>query len=194
MLRKVASFPPSFGAGVVYSIGHSTLAADAFFAALAAHEVRTLADVRAHPGSRRHPHFARAALAAGAAARDLAYHWMPGLGGRRRAGGGPSRHPAWEVDAFRHYADYADTAEFAAALALLTDAARAAPTAFMCAEALWWQCHRRLIADHLLVAGWDVRHVGRDGAVAAHRLPEFARVADGGLVYDVGVTPPLVGG
>jgi uncharacterized protein (DUF488 family) len=119
---------------------------------------------------------------------------MPDLGGRRRAAksAAPSRLVAWQVAAFRAYADYAETAEFARARAELEELARAAPTAFMCAEALWWQCHRRLIADHLLVKGWEVRHVGAGSSVAVHTLPEFARVADGRLVYDVGVTLPLV--
>lgn len=176
-------------APVIYDIGHSNLAADAFFARLAASGVATLADVRAFPGSRRHPHFARAALAAACAARGLAYHWLPGLGGRRR-GAADSPHVAWREPGFRAYADYMDTPAFAAALAELTDLARAAPTAVLCAEALWWQCHRRLIADALLVRGWQVLHLG-GGRAERHALPAHARVADGRLVYDRGATPPL---
>lgn len=176
---------------VIYTIGHSTHAADAFFALLAAHDVRALADVRAHPGSRRHPQFARAALAAACGAHAVTYHWMPALGGRRGSGAEPSRHLAWEVPAFRNYADYADTAAFRTALTELERVAAAAPTAFTCAEACWWKCHRRLIADHLLIRSWEVRHVGPDGRLTTHRLPEFARLSDEGLVYDRGVTPPL---
>jgi uncharacterized protein (DUF488 family) len=117
---------------------------------------------------------------------------MPALGGRRRsARDRPSPHVAWKVAAFRAYADHADTPEFAAALVELEALATAAPTAFMCAEALWWQCHRRLIADRLLVAGWSVLHVGAAGRTTPHVLPDFARVDDGRIVYDVGVTLEL---
>ena len=118
---------------------------------------------------------------------------MPALGGRRRSGSDASPHRAWEVPAFRAYADYADTPEFAAALAELEDCARRAPTALLCAEALWWQCHRRLISDHLLVRGWHVRHVLPNHATESHHLPDFARVAVGDrLIYDCGTTPPLL--
>jgi uncharacterized protein (DUF488 family) len=179
-------------AGILYSVGHSTLAAEDFFALLAAHGVRALADVRAYPASRRHPHFARAALESSCAAHGVAYHWMPSLGGRRAAAASPSRHPAWKVAAFRHYADWADGAEFRDALAALERLAEHGPTAFMCAESCWWQCHRRLIADHLVARGWEVRHIASGAAVTLHALPEFARLEDGRPVYDVGVTPPLV--
>jgi len=178
-------------AAVVYSIGHSNVSGDELFARVARAGVRTLVDVRAFPASRRNPQFGRDALAEASGRRGVAYHWMPALGGRRRALGSTSPHVAWEVPAFRNYADYADTPEFADALAELEAVARAAPTAFLCAEALWWRCHRRLIADQLLVRGWDVRHIGTDERLTAHRLPDFARVADGRIVYDVGATPSL---
>ncbi len=178
-------------APVIYSVGHSNLAAAAFFALLEGAGVRTLADVRAFPASRRHPHFAREALGEAARERGLAYRWMPALGGRRHRAEGRSPHVAWEVAAFRNYADYADTAAFAAALAELERLAAAAPTAFMCAEALWWQCHRRLIADRLLLDGWEVQHVSAAGRLAPHHLPDFARMVDGRLVYDRGATPAL---
>jgi uncharacterized protein (DUF488 family) len=187
-VTHVGSAPP---ARRIYTVGHSNLEADAFFALVAAAGIAALADVRAFPASRRHPHFERSALAAAAQARGLAYHWMPALGGRRRAAATPSPHVAWEVAAFRNYADYMDTEEFAAALAALEALAARSPTAFLCAEARWWQCHRRLIADRLLVGGWTVEHVGAGGRLTAHRLPEFARVVGGRLVYDVGATAPL---
>ena len=158
---------------------------------LARHDVRVLADVRAFPGSRRHPQFGRDALAGACAERAITYRWMPALGGRRRPTTGESPHRAWEVAAFRSYADYMDTPEFAAALAVLEAEARRASTAFMCAEALWWQCHRRLIADRLLVRGWDVEHLGRAAAPSPHRLPDFARVVGERVVYDRLVDQPL---
>jgi uncharacterized protein (DUF488 family) len=179
------------GVATIYTIGHSNLGAEAFFDRLAAAGVGGLADVRAFPGSRRHPQFGREALETSCRAHDFAYRWMPALGGRRRAAAMASPHVAWQVPAFRHFADYTDTAEFAAALGDLMQVASILPTAILCAEALWWQCHRRLIADRLLVAGWQVLHVGAWAKPAAHQLPDFARLVDGRIVYDVGVTAPL---
>ena len=176
---------------MIYSVGHSTLTAEDFFALLAGADVQTLVDVRAFPASRRHPHFAREALARESAARGLTYQWMPELGGRRHDAAAHSPHVAWEVPAFRNYADYADTPAFATALAELERVAHTVPTAFMCAEALWWRCHRRLIADRLLLGGWDVQHIGAGGRFTPHRLPEFARVVDERIVYDRGATPSL---
>jgi uncharacterized protein (DUF488 family) len=178
-------------AGTIHTVGHSNVTADAFFATIAVPGIRALADVRAIPASRRHPHFAREALAAACRERGIRYEWMPALGGRRRASTSASPHVAWEVEAFRNYADYTDSAEFAAALAALADVAVGAPTAFMCAEALWWRCHRRLIADQLLVRGWEVLHIGGGGKTSPHRLPDFARVTDGRIVYDRGATGSL---
>jgi uncharacterized protein (DUF488 family) len=178
-------------AGTIFTIGHSNHPAETFFALLDRNGIRTLADVRAMPGSRRHPQYGRDALEATCRERGIAYHWMPGLGGRRRSDVASSPHVAWEVAAFRAYADHLETPEFAAALAELTDAAAAAPTAFMCAEALWWQCHRRLIADRLVVDGWTVLHIAARGTNSPHALPNFARVDGARIVYDVGVTLPL---
>lgn len=179
-------------AGTIYTIGHSNHPAEVFFGLLEAHAIRTLADVRAIPGSRRHPHFGRDALTASCRAHGVTYRWMPELGGRRRTPKDrPSPHVAWEVAAFRAYADYMDTAEFAAALDELEREATAAPTAFCCAEALWWQCHRRLIADRLTVRGWTVLHIESGGHSKQHALPDFARVEGGRLIYDVGVTLQL---
>lgn len=175
----------------IFTIGHSTHEAARLLDLLDDHGVRILADVRAFPASRRHPQFAREALAASCAERGIEYHWMPGLGGRRRALAGPSRHPAWREAGFRNYADYMDTPEFAAARAELEVLAERLPTAFLCAEGLWWQCHRRLIADSLAVAGWRVNHILPNGTLAEHRLPEFARLEGDRVIYDRGVTSDL---
>jgi uncharacterized protein (DUF488 family) len=174
---------------IIFSIGHSNTGAATFFDHLGAHGIGGLADVRAFPASRRHPHFGRAALAEACAGRGIAYRWMPGLGGRR-TGLADSRHVAWRAAGFRAYADYMDTPEFAAALAELAAMAAAVPTAVMCAEALWWQCHRRLIADALVVAGWEVRHIVGEQRMV-HELPAFARLDGGRLIYDRGVTGAL---
>jgi uncharacterized protein (DUF488 family) len=174
----------------IFSVGHSNTSLEVFFAHLDRHGVGAIADVRAYPASRRHPHFAREALAEACAVRRIAYRWIKGLGGRRRPAAA-SPHLAWREEGFRGYADYMDTADFAAALAELAAMAGAAPTAFMCAEALWWQCHRRLIADALVVRGWEVRHLVGTQA-SSHALPEFARVEGRRLIYDRGVTPDLL--
>ena len=179
--------------GTIYTIGHSNLTAERFFALLDENAIERLADVRAFPGSRRHPHFGRELLDAACREHGVVYQWMPALGGRRRSALVDSPHLAWQEPAFRAYADYADGAEFGAALAELEAfAAGAARCAFMCAEALWWQCHRRLIADRLVLDGWRVLHVGVSRTPAEHALPEFARVVAGRVVYDGGTTASLL--
>lgn len=172
----------------LYSIGHSNRPLDDFLALLRAHDIAGLADVRAFPASRRWPHFGREALEESLPEHGVRYLWIPELGGRRKPSKGvESRHKAWTVDAFRHYADYAETAAFESGLAKLLELAAAGPAAYMCAEALYWQCHRRLISDHLLVRGHEVLHIGGRGKAEAHRLTSFARVVEGKLIYDGGV-------
>lgn len=147
--------------------------------------IKTLADVRSAPGSRRHPQFGRSALAASLATAGIDYVHLPRLGGRREAAP-DSPHVALNVDAFRGYADHMASDEFAADYARLDALARRKPTAFMCAETLWWRCHRRLLADRLTVDGWDVIHLLALGRSEPHRLWDVARVVDGRLVYDGG--------
>lgn len=170
----------------IYSVGHSNRSLEAFLEILRGHGVAAVADVRAYPASRRWPHFGREALAASLAVAGIGYEWLPALGGRRQGRGEASPHTAWTVEAFRHYADYAETPEFAAGLAHLVALAAAAPSAFLCAEALWWQCHRRLIADQLVLAGHRVLHIETPTRAVEHRLPSFARIERGRLVYDGG--------
>jgi uncharacterized protein (DUF488 family) len=150
--------------------------------------VETLADVRRFPGSRRLPQFGAAALAAACEAAGLRYVHLEALGGRRsRRPGSPNG--GWENAAFQGYADWMGSPAFAAGLAELEALARAAPTAILCAEAPWWRCHRRLIADALVVRGWDVRHLMPSRAPAPHALTPFAVLApDGRLTY-----PPAQG-
>jgi uncharacterized protein (DUF488 family) len=164
-----------------FTVGHSTHSLDGFVALLARHGVQRLVDVRRTPRSRRHPQFGRDSLAAELPARGVDYRHLPALGGRRRPRP-DSPNGGWEHEAFRGYADHALTGEFAAALAELCALARERPTAFMCAEAPWWRCHRRLIADRLTALGWSVCHIGADGTLARHALPEFAIVAADGIV------------
>jgi uncharacterized protein (DUF488 family) len=175
----------------IFTVGHSNLALDALIAALRRHRVAVVADVRAFPGSRRHPQFAAATLSAELPRRGICYRHFRALGGRRRVRP-DSPNGGWEVEAFRAYADYALTPEFAAAFGDLTRLARAQPVALMCAEGVWWRCHRRLIADRLAVAGWTVRHIRSDGGLDEHRLPPFAvPQRDGTVLYPGTDTLPL---
>lgn len=164
---------------VVYTIGHSTRSLDEFLALLREARVTRIADVRAFPVSRRHPQFNKDALTSTLPAAGVDYRHMPALGGRRHGRkGAPSRNGFWKVDAFRHYADYAETAAFGQAIGELEALARERPTAYMCAEAVWWQCHRRLITDYMLARGWTVIHI----LAAGKHQP--ASMTEGAIVHD----------
>lgn len=167
---------------VLWTVGHSTRTLDAFLAVLADALIGTVVDVRRFPGSRRHPHFAGDALACKLPRAGVAYVPMPALGGRR-APRADSPNTAWRNPGFRGYADYMESAEFGAAVARLATLARTTRTAVMCAEALWWQCHRGLIADRFKVDGWEVVHLGEPGAHQSHPYTPAARIVDGALVY-----------
>lgn len=175
---------------VVHTVGHSTLPLDAFLALLAAHRIDAVVDVRRFPASRRHPHFAREPLQATLAARDIAYTWLPTLGGRRE-GRLDSPHAGWRSASFRAYADHMDSAEFRAGLATLLGIADERRAAVLCAEAVPWRCHRQLIADALVARGVEVLHVTGPGRAAPHVLTLFARVDGDRVVYDRGVPGKL---
>jgi uncharacterized protein (DUF488 family) len=160
---------------VVYTIGHSTRPIDTFVALLRAHGAAQVADVRTIPKSRRHPHFVRDALTASLPAAGIAYRHFAGLGGLRKPSHN-SENGGWRHAGFRGYADYMQTAAFEASLEELIDWSRESPTAVMCAEAVWWQCHRQLIADALVARGVRVHHIMSDKAAPAHALTAFARV------------------
>jgi uncharacterized protein (DUF488 family) len=144
--------------------------------------VDAIADVRRFPGSRRLPHFNAEALRAALPADGIAYEHFEELGGRRsRVPGSPNG--GWEVAAFQGYADHLASEEFARGLARLEAWARERSVAVMCAEAPWWRCHRRLLADALLVRGWEVRHIVDAREAAPHVLTDFAQVDGGRLTY-----------
>jgi uncharacterized protein (DUF488 family) len=166
----------------IWTIGHSTRSIDDFLALLTTNGIRALADVRRFPGSRRLPHFGEEALAQSLTGVDIAYEHFPELGGRRRARP-DSPNTAWRHPAFRGYADYMMTSEFRAGVARLLDLAQSTPTVFMCAEALWWQCHRGLIADDLKVAGHEVIHIMAPNKTELHPFTSAARIVDGRLSY-----------
>ena len=166
----------------VWTIGHSTRSTEEFLATLAAHEIEAVVDVRRFPGSRRLPHFGAATLEASLRAGGVSYAWIDALGGRRRAGP-DSPNDAWENDAFRGYADHTGTEEFANGLFELLMVASGLRTAIMCAELLWWRCHRRIIADVLVSIGYEVRHVRDTSAAEPHELAPPARLVGGVLTY-----------
>jgi uncharacterized protein (DUF488 family) len=165
----------------VYTIGHSTRSPDELLELLGEAGVKLVADVRAFPSSRRHPQFNRGALAEWLGAAGIEYAHLPGLGGRRAPVPG-SHNAGWRESAFQGYADHMGSQEFQRALAELEATARESRTALMCAEAVWWRCHRRLIADALLVRGWRVEHLGIGESHAVHELPEFAVVSPSRLI------------
>lgn len=166
----------------LWSIGHSTHDLDEFLGLLRRHSVVHLADVRTVPRSRRHPHFRTEAMAASLPAAGVAYRHFPGLGGFRKPRP-DSPNAGWQNLSFRGYADHTQSDEFAAAVAELCTWAAEDRTAMMCSEAVWWRCHRRLVADRLVSSGWEVLHIAPDGRTSSHELTEFAVERDGLLVY-----------
>ena len=166
----------------VYTIGHSTRSLDALLALLRAHRISQLADVRTVPKSRRHPHFAGEALARSLPEANVAYRHFGALGGLRKPRK-DSRNTAWRHESFRGYADHMETPGFQRALDDLIAWSAAAPTVVMCAEAVWWQCHRQLIADALVARAVEVRHIIAAGSAPLHTLTAFARVDDGRVTY-----------
>ena len=181
---------------IAYTVGHGNRSFDELVDVLRGAGVGRLLDVRRYPGSRRHPWFARPALAEELPAAGIEYEWWGEvLGGRRRAAEvASSRHPGWDNDAFRAYAEYTDTDEYRSSIRrLATESGRPPALAFMCAETLWWRCHRRLIADSLTTQGVQVVHLLDVGKQQEHVLPAMLRVGDDGWpVYDVGVDRPLL--
>jgi uncharacterized protein (DUF488 family) len=166
----------------VWTIGHSVRTADELIAALRAYDIELVADVRRFPGSRRLPQFSTAALELALAAAGVAYCSLPALGGRRKPLD-DSPNDGWRVAAFRGYADYLATEEFAGGLMELVMLASGLRTAVMCAEVLWWRCHRRLIADVLVWLGIRVMHIRDALHVEEHRIAPPARIVHGALTY-----------
>jgi uncharacterized protein (DUF488 family) len=167
----------------IWTVGHSNRAIDTFLGLLEAWSIRQVVDVRRFPGSRRHPQFQHEALEQRLGEAGIVNRHLGALGGRRSARAPGSPNTGWRVEAFNAYADYMDTPEFQAALAELEQLADARATAILCAEALPWRCHRRLIADALIVRGWSVWDILTAGKVEPHPLTDFARVVDGRLTY-----------
>ena len=172
----------------IYTVGHGARPLDEFISTLRVGSTELLVDVRMFPGSRRHPHFSRESLEKALLEHGISYSWRGEALGGRRKGAAESRHPAWRNDSFRAYADHMDTDLFRTALGRLKEEAAAGATlAVMCAETLWWRCHRRLIADALTVDGVEVLHLIEETRPQPHKLNEALRVdEDGRPVYDLG--------
>jgi uncharacterized protein (DUF488 family) len=169
-----------------FTIGHSTRSIPELVELLRAAEVRLLADVRSIPRSRANPQYDAETLAATLAPFGIAYDHFAELGGRRgrRAGAAPDANAWWTHVAFRNYADYASSDEFRAGLARLRDRGHEVRSAVMCAEAVWWRCHRRIIADYLIAAGETVFHIMGNGRMDPATLTPAAHAAsDGALTY-----------
>ena len=166
----------------IYTVGHSTHSVDAFLSLLRSHGIQQIADVRLIPKSARHPHFGQDIFPGVLSTHEISYAHFRDLGGRRRPRP-DSVNTAWRVDAFRGYADHMQSETFQTALQALLSFAAAGRTAVMCAEAVWWQCHRRLLADFLVVRGIPVLHVLPNGPAKPHELSEFARVGQDNVTY-----------
>ena len=168
----------------IWTIGHSTRAIDELISLLKANEVKLLADVRAFPGSKRYPQFNKEALAESLNAHGIRYEHFPELGGKRKSRP-DSRNTAWRNASFRGYADYMETEQFQKGIERLLDvAAEAGSTAIMCAEAVWWRCHRSLIADYLKAQGVEVLHILVANRVEPHQYTSAARIVNGELSYE----------
>src|SRR5215475_9685227 len=167
----------------IWTIGHSTRTMDEFISLLKATGIKLLADVRAFPGSKRYPQFNKDALAVALNAHGIRYEHFPELGGKRKSKPG-SRNTAWRNASFRGYADYMETERFQKGIEQLLDvAAEAGPTAIMCAEAVWWRCHRSLIADYLKARGVEVMNILGTNKVEPHPYTPAARIINGELTY-----------
>jgi uncharacterized protein (DUF488 family) len=167
----------------LYTIGHSTRTIDELIAALQAQEIRTLVDIRAFPMSRRLPHFNRESLEKTLAAAGIEYRWLPALGGHRKKIRDDSPNLALRSASFRNYADYMLTAEFQRGADELLEMANRSRTAYLCAERVYFQCHRMLVSDWLVAHGHEVFHIDATGPVKAHKVMPEAQLVDGQVIY-----------
>ncbi|HEY5404265.1 MAG TPA: DUF488 domain-containing protein [Pyrinomonadaceae bacterium] len=165
-----------------WTVGHSTRSADEFGNLLRSHQIKILVDVRSYPSSSRHPHFEKRALSEYLSALDILYIHAPLLGGRRSPKK-DSSNTAWRNASFRAYADYMETAPFQQGVRELLEVAARERTAIMCAESLWWRCHRSLISDYLKAKGVSVLHILSETKTELHPYTAAAKIVDGELSY-----------
>ncbi len=167
----------------LFTIGHSTRSLDELIAALRAHSIQTLADIRSFPMSHRLPHFNRESLERALPEAGMQYTWMKGLGGRRKKSLEDSPNVALRNNSFRNYADYMLTPEFGRAIAGLIGIAEQSRTAYMCAERVYFRCHRMLVSDWLVSHGHEVLHIDDEKPAKLHKLMSEARLVDGRVIY-----------
>jgi uncharacterized protein (DUF488 family) len=167
----------------IWTIGHSTRSIDIFISLLEENRIELVADVRSLPGSRRYPQFNKETLAESLSEHRIRYEHFPELGGRRKARK-DSHNMAWRNASFRGYADHMETEEFRAGIErLLALSSKLGPTAIMCAEAVWWRCHRALISDYLKATGVEVVHILDASKSEPHPFTSAVRIVDGALSY-----------
>ena len=166
----------------IWTVGHSTRSGEDFGKILLAHEIKVLVDVRSFPGSRRLPHFNREALSQSLGELGIEYRHEPRLGGRRKPSS-DSHNTAWKNASFRAYADHMETEAFRQGVEELLEVAAIERTTVMCAEALWWRCHRSLIADYLKAEGHTVLHIIDQHKTEEHPYTSAARIVEGKLTY-----------
>lgn len=167
----------------LYTIGHSTRSLEELIRALQAHGIETLVDIRSFPVSRRMPHFSRESLEQSIPAEDIRYVWLRALGGYRKKLHENSPNIALRNQNFRNYADHMMSVEFRQGVEELLRIAGESRTAYMCAERVWFHCHRMLVSDYLVAHGHTVLHIDDTGPVRAHKLTSEARLIDGQLIY-----------
>lgn len=167
----------------LYTIGHSTRTLDELVSALRAHAIETLVDIRAFPMSRRLPHFNRESLESELPKRGIRYVWMKSLGGYRKATRPDSPHTALRNASFRNYADYTLTPEFEEAMDELLGIAQQSRTAYMCAERVYFRCHRMIVSDWLVAHGHEVLHIDAEGPTRPHKLTTEAGMVDDQMIY-----------
>lgn len=167
---------------IIYTIGHSTRSINDFIILLESFHIELLADIRSLPGSKRYPHFNKEALEVSLPENNIKYLHLKELGGRRKVQP-DSTNTGWKLAAFRGYADYMETDAFKKAIEELEFRAYEEKTAYMCAEALWWRCHRSLVSDYLKLHGWTVLHIMGNGKATEHTYTSPSRIIKGKLIY-----------
>jgi len=167
----------------LFTIGHSTRSLDELIEALQAHSIQTLVDIRSFPMSRRLPHFSRESLGKTLPEAGIQYVWMKELGGRRKKSLENSPNVALRNDSFRNYADYMLTPEFGSAISDLLKLSDQSRMAFMCAERVYFRCHRMLVSDWLVAHGHEVLHIDDAKPAKPHKLMAEARLVDGQVIY-----------
>lgn len=169
----------------IWTIGHSTHTIEKFIGILQSFHIEMLVDIRHFPGSRKFPQFNKPNLEIILPENNIGYMHLADLGGRRKVRA-HSKNQVWHHPSFRGYADYMETDAFKKAIQILEETGMQYITAYMCAEAVWWRCHRSLVSDYLKVSGWEVWHIMDTGKAVPHPFTTPARIHEGQLSYTQG--------